>query len=76
MSQQPAADGPVLERVMKSDTQLWKLARNQWHLLLIQGMLMEHDSKKVFAKVSKFSEATYVCVCLCMDVGRGEGWLC
>ena len=37
---------------MKSDTQLWKLARNQWHLLLIQGMLMEHDSKKVFAKVS------------------------
>ncbi|XP_043223453.1 E3 ubiquitin-protein ligase UBR2-like [Amphibalanus amphitrite] len=47
---EPAADGPVLERVMKSDTQLWKLARNQWHLLLIQGMLMEHDSKKVFAK--------------------------
>ncbi|XP_037086448.1 E3 ubiquitin-protein ligase UBR2-like [Pollicipes pollicipes] len=47
---EPAADGPLLERVMKTDTQLWKLARNQWHLLLIQGMLMEHDSKKVFAK--------------------------
>lgn len=43
-------DGPLVERVMKRDIQLWKQARNQWHLLLIQGMLMENDSKKVFAK--------------------------
>ncbi|RWS26023.1 E3 ubiquitin-protein ligase UBR2-like protein [Leptotrombidium deliense] len=41
----------LLERIMRVDVQLWKIARSQWHQLFITGLLMEPNSKKQFAKV-------------------------
>ncbi|RWS17388.1 E3 ubiquitin-protein ligase UBR2-like protein, partial [Dinothrombium tinctorium] len=41
----------LLERIMRVDVQLWKIARSQWHQLFISGLLMEAESKKRFAKV-------------------------
>ncbi len=45
------SDSPLLERIMKADTQMWKSMRNQWHQLFISGLLMESQSKKEFAKL-------------------------
>jgi len=45
------SESPLLERIMKADTQLWKSMRNQWHQLFISGLLMEAKSKKEFAKL-------------------------
>lgn len=44
-------DSTLLEQIMRADVRLWKTARNQWHQLFISGLLMENQSKKVFAKV-------------------------
>ncbi|CAG2101484.1 unnamed protein product [Medioppia subpectinata] len=46
-----SCDSPLLELIMKADTQLWKSMRNQWHQLFISGLLMESRSKKEFAKL-------------------------
>lgn len=40
---------PLLRAVMRSDTQLWKTARAQWHQLFIGGMLMDARCKRAFA---------------------------
>lgn len=42
---------PLLERIMKSDTQFWKAMRTQWHQLFISGLLMDMKTKKEFAKM-------------------------
>ena len=46
-----SSDSPLLELIMRSDTQLWKSMRNQWHQLFINGLLMDAKSKKEFAKL-------------------------
>jgi len=40
----------ILNQVMTNDVNLWKTARNLWHKLFINGMLMNTESKKFFAK--------------------------
>ena len=45
------SESPLLELIMKADTQLWKSMRNQWHQLFISGLLMDAKSKKEFAKI-------------------------
>lgn len=42
----------TLERLMAIDPRLWRQVRHECHLLLIQGMLMDIESKKYFAEVS------------------------
>ena len=44
-------DGSIVESIIWSDTKMWKTARVQWHRLFISGLLMEQDSKKMFARV-------------------------
>ncbi|KAB7502596.1 E3 ubiquitin-protein ligase UBR2 [Armadillidium nasatum] len=41
----------LIESIFRSDTLMWKTARIQWHRLFISGMLMEIESKKIFARV-------------------------
>ena len=40
----------ILQSIMINDTILWKTARNLWHKLFINGLLMNSESKKFFAK--------------------------
>ncbi|XP_034933670.1 E3 ubiquitin-protein ligase UBR2 [Chelonus insularis] len=44
-------DVPIVEGILRRDSQLWKAARTAWHKLLISGMLMEYESKKALATV-------------------------
>ncbi|XP_037086593.1 E3 ubiquitin-protein ligase UBR2-like [Pollicipes pollicipes] len=50
----------LLERLMACDSRQWKQMRHETHLLLIQGMLMDIESKKFFAEVftSRYQEQT------------------
>ncbi|XP_043205859.1 E3 ubiquitin-protein ligase UBR2-like [Amphibalanus amphitrite] len=50
----------MLERVMACDGRQWKQARHETHLLLIQGMLMDMESKKYFAQMftARYREQT------------------
>lgn len=46
-----AEEGYALVRcIMRSDAQLWKTARAQWHQILIGGMLMDARCKRDFAR--------------------------
>lgn len=38
-----------LTHILCSDWKLWKMARTCWHRLLISGMLMEYENKKILA---------------------------
>lgn len=38
-----------LKHILKNDWKLWKTARTSWHRLLISGMLMEYENKKILA---------------------------
>ena len=40
-----------LENFIRHDTCLWKSARSQVHHLFVSGMLLEHDTKRMFAEV-------------------------
>lgn len=40
-----------LKLILKNDAKLWKEARNCWHHLLISGLLMEYENKKLLADV-------------------------
>lgn len=40
-----------LNHILTNDWRLWKTARSSWHRLLISGMLMEYENKKVLAVV-------------------------
>lgn len=40
----------ILNQIMTNDVNLWKVARSLWHKLFINGMLMNTESKKFFAK--------------------------
>ncbi|CAL4120871.1 unnamed protein product [Meganyctiphanes norvegica] len=42
--------GSIVESIIWLDTQMWKTARVQWHRLFISGMLMDQESKKMFAR--------------------------
>ena len=46
-----SSESPLLELIMRADTQLWKSMRIQWHQLFISGLLMDAKSKKEFAKI-------------------------
>ncbi|XP_053678473.1 E3 ubiquitin-protein ligase UBR1 [Anopheles nili] len=39
-----------LKHILNNDHNLWKSARSCWHRLLISGMLMEYDNKKILAQ--------------------------
>lgn len=43
--------GSIVENIIWTDTKMWKTARVQWHRLFISGMLMDQESKKMFARV-------------------------
>lgn len=38
-----------LNHILTNDYRLWKTARTSWHRLLISGMLMEYENKKILA---------------------------
>lgn len=40
-----------LQHILHTDCKLWKTARSSWHRLLISGMLMEYENKKMLAIV-------------------------
>ncbi|XP_069985814.1 E3 ubiquitin-protein ligase UBR2 isoform X10 [Penaeus vannamei] len=42
--------GSIVENIIWTDTKMWKTARVQWHRLFISGMLMDQESKKMFAR--------------------------
>ncbi|XP_050727381.1 E3 ubiquitin-protein ligase UBR2-like isoform X3 [Eriocheir sinensis] len=42
--------GNIVESIIWTDTKMWKTARVQWHRLFISGMLMDQESKKMFAR--------------------------
>ncbi|KAG7160528.1 E3 ubiquitin-protein ligase UBR2-like 2, partial [Homarus americanus] len=42
--------GSIVENIIWTDTKMWKTARIQWHRLFISGMLMDQESKKMFAR--------------------------
>ncbi|XP_022649941.1 E3 ubiquitin-protein ligase UBR2-like isoform X1 [Varroa jacobsoni] len=42
---------PLVRCVMRHDTQLWKSARQLWHQLIINGILMDPEWKLAFAKM-------------------------
>uniref|UniRef100_A0A0P4WDX2 E3 ubiquitin-protein ligase n=2 Tax=Scylla olivacea TaxID=85551 RepID=A0A0P4WDX2_SCYOL len=42
--------GTIVESIIWTDTKMWKTARVQWHRLFISGMLMDQESKKMFAR--------------------------
>ncbi|XP_071525838.1 LOW QUALITY PROTEIN: E3 ubiquitin-protein ligase UBR2 [Panulirus ornatus] len=42
--------GSIVENIIWTDTNMWKTARVQWHRLFISGMLMDQESKKLFAR--------------------------
>lgn len=46
--------GTIVESIIWTDTKMWKTARVQWHRLFISGMLMDQESKKMFARVGCF----------------------
>ncbi|KAJ8971803.1 hypothetical protein NQ317_010778, partial [Molorchus minor] len=48
----PQPMGPcIIKGLLQRDTTLWKSARQQWHHLLIAGMLLEYENKKALAKI-------------------------
>lgn len=44
-------NGSIVENIIWTDTKMWKTARVQWHRLFISGMLMDQESKKMFARI-------------------------
>lgn len=38
-----------INHILQNDWRLWKTARTSWHRLLISGMLMEYENKKILA---------------------------
>lgn len=38
-----------INHILTNDWRLWKTARTSWHRLLISGMLMEYENKKILA---------------------------
>ncbi|KAK4308495.1 hypothetical protein Pmani_019811 [Petrolisthes manimaculis] len=42
--------GTIVSSIIWTDTKMWKTARVQWHRLFISGMLMDQESKKLFAR--------------------------